>query len=168
MTPPAKDADTAPGGAVVAAIDFSAFSEAALLWAGRYAGQTGLSLVVLHIVHEPAEMPGYYERDPDNPDVPLKDLAERMMSSFLERIREENPKVSGLDDAEVMLVEGLPVEKILAVSEELGASLVVMGSQGRTGLPRVLIGSKAEKIVQMSKIPVTIVKMPSADEGDPA
>jgi nucleotide-binding universal stress UspA family protein len=36
--------------------------------------------------------------------------------------------------------------------------MIVMGSKGRTGLSHILLGSKAEQIVRLSPIPVTIVK----------
>jgi len=36
--------------------------------------------------------------------------------------------------------------------------MIVMGSQGRTGLAHALLGSKAEQVVRLSPIPVTIVK----------
>jgi nucleotide-binding universal stress UspA family protein len=148
---------------VLAAVDFSSYSESALLWACEYAAQTGRPLVVLHVVHEPAETPGYYARDPDHPGLPLTDLAARMMAAFLTRVAADHPDATGLDDAEVVLVEGLPVERILSTAEGRGAHLIVMGSQGRTGLPHVLIGSKAERVVRLSKIPVTIVKRPDDD-----
>ena len=41
--------------------------------------------------------------------------------------------------------------------------MIIMGSQGRTGLPHLLLGSKAERIAQLSPIPVTVVKAPRGD-----
>ena len=40
--------------------------------------------------------------------------------------------------------------------------MIVMGSQGRTGLEHLLLGSIAERVAQLSSIPVTIVKGPKA------
>ncbi|MGB5535376.1 MAG: universal stress protein, partial [Thiogranum sp.] len=56
------------------------------------------------------------------------------------------------------LVVGLPVNRILEVAKKSDASMIVMGSQGRTGLAHALLGSKAEQVVHLSPIPVTIVK----------
>ena len=53
---------------------------------------------------------------------------------------------------------GLPVTRILETAENIDARMIVMGSQGLTGLAHLLIGSKAEQVVRLSKIPVTIVK----------
>jgi len=50
------------------------------------------------------------------------------------------------------------VNRILEVAEQNHARMIVMGSQGRTGLKHALLGSKAEQVVHLSPIPVTIVK----------
>ena len=57
---------------------------------------------------------------------------------------------------------GLPVTRILEVATKTEAQMIVMGSQGRTGLSHLLLGSKAEKVAQLAPIPVTIVKTPKA------
>ena len=66
-------------------------------------------------------------------------------------------------DTERVIVKGIPATRILEIAETRHARLIVMGSQGRTGLPHLLLGSKAERVVQMSPIPVTIVKAESGD-----
>ncbi|MGB5472794.1 MAG: universal stress protein, partial [Gammaproteobacteria bacterium] len=53
---------------------------------------------------------------------------------------------------------GLPVNRILELADKSAARMIVMGSQGRTGLARALLGSKAEQVVRLAHIPVTIVK----------
>ena len=57
-----------------------------------------------------------------------------------------------------MLVVGLPVNRILESAEKINARMIVMGSQGRTGLARAMLGSKAEQVVRLAPIPVMIVK----------
>ena len=54
--------------------------------------------------------------------------------------------------------------RILEVAEKLEAIMIVVGSQGRTGLPHLLLGSKAERVAQLSPIPVTIVKSRKATD----
>jgi nucleotide-binding universal stress UspA family protein len=58
---------------------------------------------------------------------------------------------------ETHLTEGLPHERIIAVAEEVGAELIVMGTHGRTGLAHLLVGSVAERVVRASPIPVLTV-----------
>ena len=49
-------------GIILVPVDFSEHSEAALFEASRYAQAMNASLVVLHVVHDPGEMPGYYSK----------------------------------------------------------------------------------------------------------
>jgi len=57
-----------------------------------------------------------------------------------------------------VLLEGNPANSILEFAEKEGIELIVMGTLGRTGLDRFLLGSVAEKIVRHSKIPVMVVR----------
>ena len=52
----------------------------------------------------------------------------------------------------------MPWEEILATIEAVGADLVIMGTHGRRGVPRLLLGSVAEKIVRTSPVPVLTVR----------
>ena len=139
-------------------------SEAAVSWACEYAGCVGADLVVLHVVHDPADAPGYYRKSEEDLLRPMEDVAEEYMGQFLERVAEENPGLTGLEGVERALVKGIPATRILEVAQSRGASLIVMGRRGRTGLPHLLLGSKAQRVVQMSPIPVTIVKASSNDD----
>ena len=156
---------------ILVPVDFSSHSEDALVWAAEVASAQGAPMVVLHVVHDPAEAPGYYleaqaggDHDPAPPLRSLEEAARIMMERFVETVAERHPV---LKDVEVRLelVVGVPTSRILEVAEALGARLIVMGSQGRTGLPRALLGSKAESVVRLARIPVTIVKR-SQDAGD--
>ena len=64
-------------------------------------------------------------------------------------------------------IEGDTRDRILEVAEKSGAQQIVMGSLGRSGLSHLLLGSKAQRVVQLSPIPVTIVKAPHAAKTDP-
>lgn len=55
--------------------------------------------------------------------------------------------------------------QILEVVRELGVDLVVMGTHGRRGLPRLVLGSVAERVVRMSPVPVLTVKGASGSEA---
>lgn len=62
---------------------------------------------------------------------------------------------------EYRLEDGEPVERILAVAADVGAGLVVMGTHGRTGLTRLLMGSVAEHVVREAPCSVLTVKTPT-------
>lgn len=58
---------------------------------------------------------------------------------------------------EALLREGVPSEDIIKTCEEKGIDLIVMGTAGRTGLNRFLLGSVAEKVVRTSTRPVMVI-----------
>ncbi len=59
-----------------------------------------------------------------------------------------------------MIRHGEPAEVILEAADELGARHIVMGTHGRRGLERALVGSVAERVLRRSGCPVTIVRNP--------
>jgi len=59
---------------------------------------------------------------------------------------------------EPVYLKGVPAEKILEYAEESDIDLIVMGTQGLTGVQRFLIGSVAENVLRHSKVPVMIVR----------
>ncbi|MDF0591008.1 universal stress protein [Candidatus Methanocrinis natronophilus] len=56
-----------------------------------------------------------------------------------------------------MVIEGNPSEELLKLSSQSGFDVLVMGSVGRTGLDKFLLGSVAEKVVRNSRVPVLTV-----------
>ena len=150
---------------VLVAVDFSEDSRAALVWACRMSELTKAPILVLHVVHDPAEAPGTYKQNEKDNLRPMEDVAEKMMADFLESLGGCGVSADVLERIGTRLVRGLPVTRILEVAEKERAAMIVMGSQGRTGLDRLLLGSKAEQVVRLSPIPVTIVKSePKAGE----
>ena len=81
-----------------------------------------------------------------------------MLNDFVTKVAKENPGVKELKKAKTMLVIGIPTTRILEIQQKSNACMVVMGSKGKTGLKHLLIGSIAEHVTQLSRIPVTIVK----------
>lgn len=147
---------------ILVPVDFSPYSEAALLEAARLAGCTGQRLLVLHVIHDPAAMPGYYGQITKKKKLMrIEDLAREAFDNFVGRIRENYPSLKPLAVCDELLVVGLPLTRILEVIERSGATMVVMGSQGRTGLDHLMLGSKAEQVVRFSPVPVMIVKAPT-------
>jgi nucleotide-binding universal stress UspA family protein len=147
---------------LLVAVDFSVHSEAAFDWAARAARAFGSPLIVLHVVHDPGYAPGYYARSDDEGRTRLhEDVAAEMMEDFVRRGVARNPELFEAGPPPTRLVVGLPATRVLEVAEEVGARSIVVGSQGRTGLAHAMLGSKAERVAQLSPIPVTIVKAPA-------
>jgi len=59
---------------------------------------------------------------------------------------------------ELVLLKGSPAEQILEYAEKNGIDLIIMGTQGLTGIKRFLIGSVAENVTRHSKVPVIVVR----------
>jgi nucleotide-binding universal stress UspA family protein len=67
--------------------------------------------------------------------------------------------ISGTSSIHEFTPEGDPREEIVAIAEEWGADIIVVGTHGRTGLTHLLMGSTAEYVVRHSKVPVMVVPM---------
>ena len=159
------------GGPILVAIDFSDDSDAAAAWAIRQADAHGLPLSIIHVVHDPVDHPGFYRSEADDINRPMGDVAKDMLDQYVERLKAEAPASSVLADAELILVRGLPPTRIVEAATTIGASQIVMGCRGLTGVPHLLLGSQAERVIHLSPIPVTVVKAESDDDDtgkDPA
>lgn len=147
---------------ILVPVDFSPHSEAALLYACELAQCLRLPILVLHVVHDPGETQGYYKRASKKKQlVRIEDIAKEMFDQFLDDLVDKYPKNKQLKNIERMLVVGLPVTRILEIVKKCEAAMVIMGSQGRTGLKHMMLGSKAEQVVHLCPVPVTIVKKSS-------
>ncbi|HEX9663691.1 MAG TPA: universal stress protein [Candidatus Binatia bacterium] len=132
-------------------IDFSRGSDKAFDHAMKLARERKAKLIALHVV--PAELIypptggrfdfyGLMERD-----------ARANFRKLLKRKRLQ-PK-----DCELVLARGTDFAEIIArQAKRLRASMIVMGSHGRTGLSRLLLGSVAERALRYAECPVLIVK----------
>src|SRR5512139_1383253 len=87
--------------------------------------------------------------------------------SMYELLKQEGDEATGYvaekamaDGLEVqrLTVEGHPAEEIIKYAEKNSVDLIIMGTLGKSGLDRFLLGSVAEKVVRTSKIPVLVVR----------
>ncbi|NNH86166.1 universal stress protein [Acinetobacter terrae] len=63
-------------------------------------------------------------------------------------------------DVDTKIIRGVsPAEGIIHVADEVGADLIIMGSHGRTGFKKLMLGSVAQAVLTQSPIPVLIVKV---------
>jgi len=146
---------------ILVPVDLSGHSLVALLKACELADCTRQPIIILHVVHDPAEMPGYYNRVTKKKKIAhIQDLAQEAFDTFLQEAMKQHPDVNCLQEAQTMLAIGLPVNRILEIIDITKASMVVMGSQGRTGLQHLMLGSKAEQVVRLCPVPILIVKEP--------
>ena len=144
---------------ILVPLDFSPGSEAALLQAAELAEALQAPVTVLHVVHDLTSTPGYKALKGAKKQLRrMEDIAAEILEGYMQEIEKKYPELAALHKAEKLLVVGIPVTRILETADKTDARMIVMGSQGRTGLSHVLLGSKAEQIVRLASIPVTIIK----------
>jgi nucleotide-binding universal stress UspA family protein len=137
---------------VLVATDFSECSDAAVKYGVEIAAGSASTLTVVHAF----ELPYTYVSPFLSGEIlsEARAAAEHQLKKVLEPIRTRIPAAAGV----VRL--GSPWEQILEAARELGADLIVVGSHGRAGVPRALLGSIAEKVVRLSAVPVLTVHGP--------
>jgi len=151
---------------LLVAVDFSPYSEQALCFAGQLAEKLKAQLLVLHVIHDPAEAPGFYAQKGKKKKFlrSMEEAAEEMMKEFLLKMRQAYPDQVPIKKAKPLLVVGTPVTRIVEVAKKEQVGMIIMGSHGRTGLAHLLVGSKVQGVVQLSPIPVTVVKTPPSND----
>lgn len=82
----------------------------------------------------------------------LKKEGEKAVASIKEQGKNSGVRV------EEELGEGHPSDEIINFAKENGIDLIIMGTLGKTGINRFLIGSVAEKVVRNSSVPVMVVR----------
>ena len=148
---------------ILCPIDFSDDSRHALAHATSVAKWYGAPITLLHVSHPEAFT---------NPPLLFDELPRgaAMIESALQAAKEQMPKWSqsvtaaGVD-VETLVERGDPVKRILARAAALRADLVVMGTHGRSGFERLLLGSVTEKVLRKASCPVMAVPPPVVSAG---
>jgi nucleotide-binding universal stress UspA family protein len=134
--------------------DLSENSAYAFELACTLARDYGAHLIVLHIMERPA---AEYSGVMTAPPPPGLSAEERRIAR--EKLAEVTPPDATIP-IEHLLVEGDPAALILKVAEERHCDLIAMGTHGRRGLTRLLMGSVAEQVLRSAVCPVLTVKNP--------
>lgn len=71
---------------------------------------------------------------------------------------------AGIENVTGTLLQGSPHREIVEYAEDHGVDLIVMGTHGRTGLGRLLLGSVTEKVVRVSPVPVLTIRPEETEE----
>jgi nucleotide-binding universal stress UspA family protein len=131
--------------------DFSHTGDAALELATALARDAGATLVIAHVEELPSAYGGgefYYG---------IAEPATADLRRMLDEIKPTDPQVP----CQHRLIAGEPAAAIAQLAEDDQIDLIVMGTHGRTGLSRLLMGSVAENVVRRSKCPVLTFKQPA-------
>jgi nucleotide-binding universal stress UspA family protein len=95
----------------------------------------------------------------DSSTLPLNDSIKAMKEKALNDVNSavEEAKKEGLE-AEGIVTEGDPASTLIDIAEKRGGDLIVTGNRGLSKLKRAVLGSVSFNVVEMSKVPVLIVK----------
>lgn len=138
---------------ILCPIDFSTHGEGAITYATSLAKEYDAELHLLHIYERHTAIDAGFATAP----VPESDLeAERKK---LEAIAPTAKDVR----FRRKFIEGLPSDDIVKYAVEENIDLIVMGTHGRTGLGRLLMGSVAEAVVRRAPCPVLTIKQPAKE-----
>ena len=139
------------------AIDDSRFSQAAIETMIEQARPHDTDVRILHVVESPpllvAREMGGYEPALETALESQKQNAEALVMKAAELLRARGLKVAAT------LEVGDPKSKILDVAEEWRADLIVVGSHGRRGFERFLMGSVSDAVARHAKCSVQIVRI---------
>ena len=117
--------------------DFSSYSNQAYFHALELAENYGASLTVVYV-----HSPGNGEKE--------------HWRKQLEEVRPGNPKIP----VSHVLLEGDPAAEITRYAADAGIDVIVIGTHGRTGVDRLVMGSVAEKVMREALCSVLVVKLP--------
>jgi nucleotide-binding universal stress UspA family protein len=138
---------------ILHATDFSRASSRAFASALDLARRQRAQLLLLHVMAPPSPF-----RASEPPTDYLALLAEtrrdaqRRLGALLARARKRGVR------ARSKLTEGAPAQEIARVARRQRADIIVIGTHGRTGLARLLLGSVAARVLQLAACPVLTVR----------
>jgi len=133
---------------IVFPTDFSTASDAALVHAEALAKQTNARLLIVHVEEPPLAYGGgelYYGLPEPNSERILK---------MLEDVRPSDPSVPYAH----RLTMGDPAGEVVRIASDEAAEMIILGTHGRTGMTRLLMGSDAEAIVRRAPCPVLVYR----------
>ncbi len=140
---------------ILVATDGSKYSETAAAQAVTIAKQCGGSLIVISVVPSESESPLDIVRLEMRKDI-IADKELKASECSIKNVREVSEK-HGVT-VEGLIMSGSPYEAIVSVAKEKDVDLIVVGSHGKTGLDRLIMGSVAERVIMLSPCAVLVVK----------
>ncbi|MDD5617044.1 MAG: universal stress protein [Candidatus Methanoperedens sp.] len=137
---------------ILIATDGSEYTKNSIDYGLELAKNTGAKVHVIYVIDTAAFA-----------SIPMDAAWESMYTLLKQEGDEATSQVADKANAEGLevernTVEGHPAEEIIKYAEKNSINLIVMGTLGKSGLDRFLLGSVAEKVVRTSKIPVLVVR----------
>ena len=136
---------------IILAVDGSDASKKAALKAFFLSRETGIKILLIHVVHIPASSitPAL-----TTPMADVMDAMKKQGESILDEIMKIGSDIGV--QVEKRLVDGIPDDQIIKTADK--NDLIILGSKGHSTLDRILIGSVSEKVLHHSNATVMIVR----------
>jgi nucleotide-binding universal stress UspA family protein len=145
---------------ILVPVDFTETSDRALGYAVELARKFDAAVAIMHAYQIPVY--GF----PDGAYITTADVASQISNVSQARL---DSLVDSQKLANVPLVgilrDGVAWEEINSVADEIHADLIIIGTHGRRGLARALLGSVAENVIRTAKIPVLVIHGPRDEHG---
>lgn len=145
---------------ILVPVDGSEPSKNALRTAISFAKEVGARIRLVHVIDNTAYLTGYDATGGANGELfaAVRDSGFRILKESMTTVLAERLDVDHLlvDD-----VSGRLGDLIAKVATQFGADLIVVGTHGRRGPSRLLLGSGAEQIIRLSPVPVLVTRQPS-------
>lgn len=140
---------------ILCPVDFSKGSEQAVNKALELARAIGGEIELLHAYQLPVlALPDSSVTVSPTFVADMTDRAQRALNKHRDDLAAQSVP------AHTKLIEGNPAETIVDRAKAIGADMIVMGTHGRSGFKRFLLGSTVERVVRISTIPVLTVHLP--------
>lgn len=147
MTPQAQTCPLALHNKILVAVDGSPYSEAALQTALSIAKACEGELYAIHVIYSNPEYMGIADLGQK-----LEEEAEKLLDEVTQKAAGENVKCET-----IIKFHEQPYKEIVAEAKARQANLIVMGTHGRTGLEKMLIGSVAQRVIGHAPCAVLVV-----------
>lgn len=166
---------------ILFATDLSDYARQALAYAVSLSNLYGAGITIVHALEESQGMEAavMYHVGPEAWAKIKKQHEESARNIIIGKKRDIDP---GMTDAlkqfyqnisgklenqhfvldEVVVQRGNPVDVIIETAEKRECDMIIMGTKGHGGLAQMLIGSTAKKVLQQTKVPVLVVRLPDS------
>lgn len=140
---------------ILVPVDFTETSDHALDYAMEMAKKVGAKVTAIHVY----ELPIY--GFPDGAFVASAEIATKISDASQHALEATVAKQKGKGvEIEGVLRNGAPWEVIHEIAKDRDCDLIIMGTHGRRGVARALLGSVAEKVIRTAERPVMAVRLP--------
>jgi nucleotide-binding universal stress UspA family protein len=152
---------------IVVGVDFSPESETALMHAMQLARPSHARLILAHVLPVPADVNIVEDSSYDpifRAETASAELGTVHRKQAAEILQESAARCEALGvQAEPILVDDNPSDGLARIAEDMAADLLVVGTHGRTGLKRFLLGSVAERAVRLAPVHALVARGEIAD-----